>query len=169
MVAGAVLLRRFDFKTPVDDSKQLTPLARERAYHAILRSACVGIGAVGPEEIDRLGIQAATHLAMRRAIQRLAVLPELVLIDGNRLPRGCPLPMRAVVSGDSRSLSIACASIIAKVTRDRWMRWVHRLHPEYGFVRHKGYGTPEHLEALEALGPSRFHRFSFQPVAYPGE
>ena len=165
VVAGAVLLHRHDFRVPLDDSKLLTPLARDRAYTAILQSATIGVGAVGPEEIDRIGIQAATHRAMRQAIERLGILPELVLVDGLHLPPGCAPAMEAVVRGDSRSLSIACASIVAKVTRDRWMRWVHRIQPEYGFARHKGYGTAAHMRALEAFGPGPFHRYSFRPVA----
>jgi len=165
VVAGAVVLHRHDFRVALDDSKRLTPLARERAYEAILRSAHIGVGAVGPEEIDRIGIQAATHRAMQLAIRRLGILPELVLVDGLHLPPGCGPAMKAVVRGDSRSLAIACASIVAKVTRDRWMRWVHRLHPEYGFARHKGYGTAQHMEALEAFGPGPFHRYTFHPVS----
>ena len=166
MVAGAVLLHSDRFTTPVDDSKQLTPLARERAYREILRSASIGVGAAGHEEIDRLGIQAATHLAMIRALQKLPASPELVLVDGNSVPVSYPLPMLPIIDGDAKSLSIACASIVAKVVRDQWMDLVHRLHPEYGFERHKGYGTAEHLEALEAIGPCRFHRFSFAPIRW---
>ena len=166
MVAGAVLLHSDRFTTPLDDSKRLTALARERAYQAILRCASIGVGAVGQEEIDRLGIQAATHLAMVRALQKLPASPELVLVDGNSVPVSYPLPMLPIVGGDARSLSIACASIVAKVVRDQWMDLVHRLHPEYGFGRHKGYGTAEHMEALEAIGPCRFHRFSFAPIRW---
>jgi len=169
VVAGAVLLYRTRFTTPIDDSKRLAPSVRQRAFGAILRAASVGIGAVAAEQIDRLGIEAATHLAMIRALQGLRVVPDLVLVDGNRLPPGCELPMMAVVGGDSKSLSIACASIVAKVMRDRWMRWVHLLHPEYGFARHKGYGTAKHLQRLGAIGPCGFHRFSFRPVAARGE
>jgi len=164
VVAGAVLLHDHRFTIPVDDSKQLSPLARERAYREILRHASIGIGAAGAEEIDRIGIQAATHLAMERALQRLPVPPELVLVDGNTLPRGCSLPMRPIVRGDSKSLSIACASIVAKVVRDQWMDLIHRLHPEYEFRRHKGYGTDRHMRLLEQVGPCRFHRFSFRPI-----
>ena len=164
VVAGAVIL----FQTPpidwIDDSKRLTPEAREKAYRAILRSAAVGVGAAGAEEIDRIGIHAATHLAMIRALSKLPVEPALVLIDGRFIPAGCPAPALSFVRGDARSLSIACASIVAKVVRDQWMGLVHRLHPEYGFGRHKGYGTADHLKALRHLGPCRFHRFSFQPI-----
>jgi len=142
----------------------MTPLSRELAYRAILRHASIGIGAAGAEEIDRIGIGRATHLAMVRALAKLPVTPELVLVDGNTLPRDCPLPMQAIVRGDGKSLSIACASIVAKVVRDQWMGLVHALHPEYGFLRHKGYGTGRHVERLEEIGPCRFHRFSFRPI-----
>lgn len=142
----------------------MTPLAREQAYRAILRHASIGVGAVGAEEIDRIGIGRATHLAMIRALAKLPVIPDLVLVDGNRLPRECLLPMQAVVRGDGKSLSIACASIVAKVVRDQWMDLVHRLHPEYGFRRHKGYGTRQHVKCLEEVGPCLFHRFSFRPI-----
>ncbi len=142
----------------------MTPLAREQAYREILRRASIGVGAAGAEEIDRIGIGRATHLAMVRALWKLPLRPELVLVDGNRLPRECPFPMQAIVRGDGKSLSIACASIVAKVVRDQWMELVHRLHPEYGFRRHKGYGTERHVECLEEFGPCRFHRFSFRPI-----
>lgn len=164
VVAGAVLLHRFDFTTPLDDSKRLTPLARERAYRAILRAGAIGVGAAGPEEVDRIGIRAATHLAMLRALAKLPVHPEMVLIDGNAIPAGCPFPALAIVRGDSRSLSVACASIVAKVVRDQWMGLIHRLHPEYGFHRHKGYGTEEHMRRIRAIGPCAFHRYTFRPI-----
>ncbi|MDO8729586.1 MAG: ribonuclease HII [Candidatus Omnitrophota bacterium] len=164
VVASAVILHDFRFKLPINDSKQMTPLSREQAYRAILRSASIGVGAVGAEEIDRIGIGRATHLAMVRAIGKLPLRPDLVLVDGNSLPRGSGLPMQAIVRGDGKSLSIACASIVAKVVRDQWMDLVHRLHPEYGFRRHKGYGTEQHVECLEEIGPCLFHRFSFRPI-----
>ena len=167
VVASAVILFQLPPCSSLDDSKRLTPRARETAYRAILSSAAIGVGAAGVEEIDRIGIHAATHQAMIRALRKLSVPPDWVLVDGNHLPRGCPFPAEPVVDGDARSLSIACASIVAKVVRDQWMGLVHRLHPEYGFQRHKGYGTPEHLRALRWLGPCRFHRFSFQPIRAP--
>lgn len=164
VVASAVIL----FETPatdfIDDSKRLTPQARERAYRAILRCAAIGVGAAGPEEIDRIGIHAATHQAMLRALSKLTVPPSLILIDGNFVPAGCPARAVSIVRGDGLSLSIACASIVAKVVRDQWMGLVDRLHPEYGFGRHKGYGTADHRKALRQLGPCRFHRFSFRPL-----
>ncbi|MBI3322392.1 MAG: ribonuclease HII [Candidatus Omnitrophica bacterium] len=163
VVAGAVILHRFNFSIPIDDSKVLTHAVRVRAYRAILRSATVGVGAAGEEEIDRIGIHAATHMAMLRALARLPVAPELVVVDGRFVPSGCPYPALAVVKGDARSLSVACASIVAKVVRDRWMRLIHRLHPEYGFYRHKGYGTEDHVQRIREFGPCAFHRYSFRP------
>lgn len=164
VVAGAVLLHRFDFTVHLDDSKRLTPLARERAYRAILRAGAVGVGAAGAEEVDRIGIHAATHMAMLRALAKLPARPELVLVDGRFVPLGCPYPALAVVKGDGRSLAVCCASIVAKVVRDQWMGLIHRLYPEYGFLRHKGYGTSHHVEQLQALGPCAFHRYSFRPI-----
>ena len=147
----------------------MTPLSRELAYRAILRSASIGVGAAGAEEIDRVGIGRATHLAMVRALAKLPLTPELVLVDGNSLPRDSGFSMQAIVRGDGKSLSIACASIVAKVVRDQWMELVHRLHPEYGFRQHKGYGTGRHGERLEEVGPCRFHRFSFRPIRRDGQ
>ena len=164
VVASAVILHDFRFKLPIDDSKQMTPLAREQAYRVILRCASIGVGAAGAEEIDRIGILRATHRAMVRALAKLPVIPDLVLVDGNSLPPDSGLPMQAIVRGDGKSLSIACASIVAKVVRDQWMDLVHRLHPEYGFRRHKGYGTKRHFQRLREVGPCRFHRFSFHPI-----
>ncbi len=142
----------------------MTPLARERAYRAILRRCSVGVGAVGAEEIDRIGIGKATHLAMVRALAKLPFAPGLVLVDGSSVPRDCPWDLQPIVRGDSKSISIACASIVAKVVRDQWMDLVHALHPEYGFHRHKGYGTEHHVRRIEQFGPCRFHRFSFSPI-----
>ena len=168
VVAGAVILAKVPACNLLDDSKRLTPRHREIAYQAILQTAVIGIGAVGAEEIDRMGIGHATHLAMLRAIRKLSVDPQLILVDGNAIPRGCPASALPIVDGDAKSLAIACASIVAKVVRDQWMTLVHRLHPEYGFVRNKGYGTPDHLRALRRVGPCRFHRFSFAPVQWVG-
>lgn len=164
VVACAVTLRRFSFSTPIDDSKRLSPRAREAAFRQILTAAHVGIGFSVPDEIDRIGIHLATRLAMRRALDQLPILPVLALFDGTWAPTEYPFPCISIVRGDGKSLSIACASIVAKVIRDRLMRSLHRLIPEYGFSNHKGYGTPEHLVALRRIGPSLFHRYSFQPI-----
>ena len=148
------------------DSKKL-PAARREFFFARITScpqARVGVGSASVEEIERLNILNATHLAMARALAQLAPLPDLALVDG--LPvKGLPVPHRAIVGGDAASLSIAAASVIAKVTRDRWMAALAAEYPAYGFERHKGYGTPEHLAALRRHGPCPAHRKGFAPVA----
>ena len=150
----------------LDDSKKL-PAARREFFHALL-TACprarIGVGSASVAEIDAVNILRATHLAMARALAQLAPPPDLALVDG--LPvQGLPVPHRAVVGGDAASLSIAAASVIAKVTRDRLMVALAAEFPAYGFERHKGYGTPEHLAALRRHGPCPAHRKSFEPVA----
>lgn len=167
VVAAAVILRTSRLPVRIDDSKRLTPAARERAFEVILRHADVGIGIVCAETIDQRNILAATFLAMQHAVQELPVVPELVLIDGSLAPPLEP-PCWPIVHGDACSYPIACASIIAKVTRDRLMRFYHRLWPEYAFDQHKGYGTPEHLDALQRYGPSLLHRMTFRPVLAVG-
>jgi len=167
VVAAAVIL---PLDTPaelanlLDDSKKLTAGQRQAAFDALRDSpAQIGIGAASVAEIARLNILGASLLAMRRAVLRLAVPPSLALIDGNRAPE-LPCVTRAVVGGDGRSLSIAAASIIAKVTRDKLMRALALRYPGYGWEHNMGYPTPEHREALAALGPTPHHRRSFAPV-----
>jgi ribonuclease HII len=166
VAAAAVILPR-DFSCPgLDDSKKLTASRREVLYGKLTGNPDVvwAVALADRTEIDRLNILRATHLAMRRAVESIDPLPDHCLIDG--LPvRGFPIPHDAIVKGDGLSLSIAAASIIAKVTRDRLMREIDREFPEFGFARHQGYGTKEHLEALRIHGPCRHHRRSFQPVA----
>ncbi len=149
----------------VDDSKRLTPCQRERLFDIIKRYAlATGVGRVEAGVIDRVGIAAATRQAMSQALADLAVHPDFVLIDFLTLP-DLSVPQRGVPHGDALSLSIAAASIIAKVTRDRWMADQEAIFPGYGFARHKGYGTAEHHAALVRLGPCALHRLSFAPVA----
>ena len=150
----------------LDDSKKL-PAARREFFHALL-SACpqarIGIASASVAEIDSWNILRATHLAMARAVAQLAPPPDLALVDG--LPvKGLPVPHRAIVGGDGGSLSIAAASVMAKVTRDRLMVELAARFPAYGFERHKGYGTKAHLDALRRHGPCPAHRRSFAPVA----
>lgn len=148
----------------VDDSKRLTARQREAAAGRVWEVALgVGIGLVSPALVDALGIVGATRLAMRQAVGRLGLAPDFLLVDG-RLRLNLPLPQRALVRGDSLSLSIAAASVVAKVYRDALMvEWAERF-PGYGLERHKGYGTRQHQEALWALGPCSLHRRSFAPV-----
>ncbi|HEY0269780.1 MAG TPA: ribonuclease HII [Sphingomonas sp.] len=164
VVAAALILCATGVPRGIDDSKKLGAGARE-ALHARLVERCVyGVGIADVEEVDRLNIYHATMLAMRRAVDALGVAPGMVLVDGNALPKW-PYPATAIVSGDALCRSIAAASIIAKVTRDRMMADYDDLHPGYGWRRNKGYGTAAHREALERLGPSPLHRRSFAPVA----
>lgn len=165
VVAGAVLLRRTRFTVPIDDSKRLTPRARERAFREIVDNAAVGVGLVEPPGIDTLNILRATWQAMRQAVAALPAPPDYLVLDGPWTLPDVTIPMRAVIRGDARSLSVACASIVAKVVRDRLMVWYDGRHPGYGFARHKGYPTAAHLAALAAQGPSPIHRRSFAPVA----
>lgn len=166
VVAAAVILPDDCTLEGLDDSKKLT--ARKRGhFHAILTARPDihwGIGQAEVAEIDKLNILRATHLAMARALEALPRRPGHALVDG--LPvHGLPVPHTALVAGDTLSLSIAAASIMAKVTRDRLMTALDAEYPQYGFARHKGYGVREHLEALRSHGPSPVHRRSFQPVA----
>ena len=149
----------------INDSKQLSAQARDRLYAILTRSAHTAYAAVSlePEDIDRLNILRASQEAIRRALQRLPRAPDWVLVDGRPIP-DLPFPAECVVKGDTLSLSIAAASIIAKVTRDLQMLELDETYPGYGFAEHKGYPTPQHLEALRRLGPSPIHRRSFGPV-----
>lgn len=167
VVAGAVILPPgCAVPAGLDDSKKLTPVRRERLFAELLESSGVvhGVGLATVEEIDRINILKATHLAMARAVEALGVAVDFCLIDGLPVP-GFPYLHRATVKGDSISLSIAAASILAKVTRDHMMEEADREYPLYGFAKHKGYGTKQHLEALRRHGPCPLHRRSFGPVA----
>jgi ribonuclease HII len=164
VVAAAVVLPIRCRLAGVDDSKQLSKGQRDRLYGAILKHAVgVGIGSADVGEIDRLNILEATRLAMRRAIDQLTPSPDYLLIDAVALP-GISIAVRPIIKGDSLSLSIAAASIIAKVTRDRLMAEYHEMFPEYDFLSHKGYGTTGHLQQLARHGPCRIHRRTFMPV-----
>ncbi len=164
VVAAAVILDRRRVPRGIDDSKKLGEDARETLYERIVRAHGWGVGVVEVEEIDRINIYHATMLAMTRAVDALGIEPGMVLVDGNALPKW-RYPARAIVSGDALSRSIAAASIVAKVTRDRMMREYDLAHPGYGWRQNKGYGTAEHRAALLELGPTPLHRRSFAPVA----
>ncbi len=166
VMAAAVVLPE-DFSHPwLRDSKNLTEKRREEVYEALVADGRVAWAAVAVEadEIDRINILQATHLAMALAFGKLDPAPDFALIDG-RPVRGFPTEHRALVKGDDLSLSIAAASIVAKVRRDRMMRAAAELYPLYGFETHKGYGTAAHLAALRKLGPCPLHRRSFEPVS----
>jgi len=163
VVAAAVILDPERIPDGINDSKVLDEDAREVLYGRIRATAIVGVGIADVRRIDRDNILAATMWAMAQAVAQLAVTPKLVAIDGNRAPR-LKCPSRTVVKGDARCLSIAAASIIAKVTRDRLMITLGAKHPGYGFERHKGYGTAEHHEAIRRLGVTVHHRRSFRSV-----
>jgi len=165
VVAAAVILNPAKIPRGLNDSKQLTADMREALYDKIVTSA-LAVKAVAVEvgEIDQLNIYWATMAAMRRTLDGLAVAPVHVLIDGNRSPKEMPCTVQTIVDGDALSQSIAAASIIAKVTRDRLMCALAERYADYGFERHKGYGTRVHADALLRLGPCPEHRRSFEPV-----
>lgn len=148
----------------VRDSKQMTPAQRQYLLPYLEDAAlALEVGASSPQEIDRLGIVAATRLAMHRALASLTLQPGFLLLDAFPLP-GVTMPQRAIIRGDASCLSIAAASIVAKVTRDSLMRDQDAPYPGYGFAKHKGYGTPEHLRNLSRLGPCPIHRHTFAPI-----
>lgn len=163
VVAAAVLTKKFRLPE-LDDSKKLSPALREKLYPRLVEMATWSVSILHQDEIDRLNILRATHEGMRRAATSLSVTAVHVLIDGLPVPN-FPLPQTALVKGDSLSKSIAAASVIAKVTRDRIMDEMHEKYPHYGFRQHKGYATPEHLLKLREHGPCPIHRQSFEPVA----
>jgi ribonuclease HII len=162
VVAAAVILDRRKFPRGIDDSKALSPAAREALCLKLRGSAVIGVGIASVEEIDQLNIYWARMLAMVRAVDALGVDPAMILVDGNACPRW-DRPSRAIVAGDAKCRSIAAASIVAKVTRDRIMADHAREHPGYGWERNKGYPTPEHCRALTELGLTPLHRRSFAP------
>ncbi len=168
VMAGAVILPiglNAPWIAAVNDSKLLSPRVRRALSDRIWEEAlAVGIGFASTDEIDRVGIVPATRLAMGRAIRRLKVSPDCLLIDALGLPE-VDLPQESLVRGDSISISIAAASIVAKVARDRLMVKMDSRYPGFGFRRNKGYGTPEHLKALGRLGPCHIHRLTFAPVS----
>ena len=164
VVAAAVILKIADIPDGLDDSKKLSPQQRERAFAQLSQCAEIGIGAASCREIDQTGIVAATFTAMRRALTSLPVRPDAALIDGLYIPDHLPCLAYPLVRGDQKSLSIAAASIVAKVSRDRLMQRAARRHPHYGWSHNVGYGTKEHLAALRKLGATKLHRFSFAPL-----
>lgn len=164
VVAAAVILDPQQPIAGLADSKKLTPRRRERLFDEIRAKAlCCAVAEASVQEIDELNILQATLLAMRRAVQGLRLKPSKVLVDGNRLPT-LDVLAEAIVQGDALVPAISAASILAKVHRDRWCQTLHEQYPDYGFDAHKGYGTPQHLSALQSHGPCPEHRRSFAPV-----
>jgi ribonuclease HII len=178
VVACAVFLKNKRFKAKIADSKKLSAQQRQVAFEEIVRKSVFGLGWVGKSGIDSINILEATKLAMEKAIDQLFIrlcrekkTPKknlqkqtCFLIDGNFFHKKTGYGVRNIIAGDSKSLSIAAASIVAKVSRDRLMEICDRFFPQYGFARHKGYGTKEHMAALNKFGPSAIHRRSFYPV-----
>ena len=164
VVAAAVILDERKLIRGLNDSKLLTAKTRERLSIEIRKKAlCFSTGEATVDEIDSINILQAALLGMRRAVDGLRLTPEVVVVDGNQLPK-VPMACRSIVGGDARVRAISAASIIAKVHRDRLCNDLHDEHPEYGFASHKGYSTPEHLDALRRHGACRHHRRSFAPV-----
>lgn len=164
VVAAAVVLPRERHIQGLRDSKRLSPRRRDQVYEEIVSSgAAVGVGVAEVWEIDRLNILGATRLTWSRALDALGLTPALVLLDGNARA-AISIPQRTIVRGDARCASIAAASVVAKVTRDRMMVALDAAHPGYGFARHKGYATAAHLAALRRLGPTPVHRRAYLPA-----
>jgi len=163
VVAAAVVLDAKNIPAGLNDSKKLTAAKREILFEQIQQTSQIGVGLVSAKEIDRVNILQATMKAMSQALDNLPELPAFALIDGNKAPP-VSMPCQTIKKGDARSLSIAAASIIAKVTRDQMMKEMDDRYPGYNFARHKGYGTAIHAKALEKRGPCREHRLSFAPL-----
>ena len=164
VAVAAVILDPDNLPDGVDDSKALSAKRREAAYASIMsRARSVAIATACSREIDAFNIRGATLLAMRRAVRGLSLRPDHAIIDGRDVPPGLGCPAEALVDGDALSLSVAAASIIAKVTRDRLMTRLDALHPAYGFARNAGYGTRAHLAAIRSHGPCPWHRLGFKP------
>lgn len=165
VAAAVVIAPESEIRKKVKDSKQISPSRRERIYELIMCSSaiCAGVSMVNASTIDEINILQATLLAMKNAVSKLGIRPECALIDGNASP-DLPFDSIAVVGGDTTEPSISAASIIAKVTRDRYMVAMDSIYPGYGFARHKGYPTPAHYTAIRKLGPSPIHRRSFKGV-----
>jgi len=177
VVASAVMLKSTSFRSQIADSKKLTLRQRHAAFHEIFERACVGVGIMNEAVIDEHNILRATWFAMTNAVRDLVPrLPSemkprirqrksiLLLVDGNLFRTDLPYAYRTIVSGDNLSLSIACASIVAKVVRDRLLESYHKVFPQYGFFRHKGYPTRQHRAAIREFGPSPIHRMTFRGV-----
>lgn len=161
VVASAVIIKTPQFSCEINDSKRLSPKKRLLAYQEIIKKAAIGIGIIDEKIIDRINIRQATIMAMEEAVKALNIKPDLLLIDG-MIRLNLPYSQKHIKGGDSKSLSIAAASIIAKVTRDTLMFDYHKRYPQYRFDLHKGYGTKLHIKVLKRHGPSPIHRKTFK-------
>ena len=163
VVAAAVILVPTNIPAGIDDSKRLSPKKRAELYNLLIKCSEYAVGMASPQEIDEHNILVATKMAMQRAVNGLRITPGHVLIDGRDLPT-LAMPATPVIQGDRLSLSIAAASIIAKVTRDTLMQQLAQQHPAYGWEHNAGYGTAAHISALKQHGPCKWHRLSFAPL-----
>ncbi len=167
VVAACVVIHKNPMIEGIDDSKKINEKNREKLFEIIINSGITfGIGIADHNEIDEFNILNATFLAMKRAIAMTVDRPDFVIVDGNQTIKDINYPQRSIIQGDSKSVSIACASILAKVTRDRIMKEYAKLYPEYGFEKHKGYGTKDHIEAIKNHGVTQIHRMSFLKNIY---
>ena len=164
VVAAAVILPVRGIPRGIDDSKAMTAAEREKVMAKIERSSIVGVGVASVHEIDQINILQASLLAMRRAVMSLPVTPRAILVDGNKLPHDLPCPARAIIDGDALSRSVAAASIVAKVVRDRIMDSLAQSYPGFGWEHNRGYSTPDHKDALNRLGVTPHHRRTFASV-----
>ncbi len=169
LFVAAVILGENGLKIEgLNDSKKLSEKKREYLYDIIKEQASYwSIIEISPQEIDKKNILKATMDGMAKAVQNLQITPDICLIDGNRLPKNLSIPAKAIVKGDSKYASIAAASILAKVSRDRFMVELHKEFPEYNFLKNKGYGTKEHIKAIKKYGITPWHRKSFKPISEP--
>jgi len=165
VVAACVILKKKRFSSLIKDSKQLSPKKRNLAYQEITSNSDYSTSIIDEKIIDKINIYQATILAMEDTVKKLGLVPDFVLVDGV-MKLKMPCPHKCIKGGDSKSISIAAASIIAKVTRDNLMLEFDRLYPKYGFARHKGYGTKAHFRALAKHGPTPIHRKTFSPVCF---
>ena len=164
VVAASVILDPSNIPVGLNDSKKLTEAKREQLFGKIVKTAIVSISCIPEKVIDRINIRQASLMAMRNSCHRLSMIPEMLLVDGRDCPATLKCPSQSFIKGDGRSMSIAAASIVAKVIRDRQMKYASTIYPEYGFENHKGYGTRVHLEAIKKFGPCPLHRLSFSPM-----
>jgi ribonuclease HII len=167
VVAACVILDPSNFPAGLNDSKKLTPTKREILFVEIVETAIVSVSCIPGKIIDQINIRQASLLAMHNSCHGLSLMPEILLVDGKDCPADLDCHSQSFIKGDSRSLSIAAASIVAKVIRDKQMVYASTIYPEYGFDKHKGYGTRAHLDAIEEIGPCPLHRYSFSPMKQP--